>query len=69
MHPPPVPPPTLFDPSPLLPRWEMLPLAERQAALRLLAQLLRDHPPLPHALPPEEGRASAARARKAVADE
>jgi hypothetical protein len=73
MNLPPVPPlapqPNLFDPPLPLPHWEMFPLQERLAALRLLIQLLRDHRPIPRDVGARGAPPSVARPRKAVADE
>jgi hypothetical protein len=67
--PPPVSEPDLFGPPLSLPHWEMFPALQRQTALRLLTQLLREHPLLPSRPPAEHAAATAARAGTGVADE
>jgi hypothetical protein len=66
---PPIPEPNLFSPPLSLPHWEMFPAEQRQTALRLLVQLLQEHPPLPGRPPAGHATATAARAAKGVADE
>lgn len=61
--------PSLFDPPVPLPSWEMIPLQERLAALRLLIQLLRSHRPHLQNVRAKVVPPSDARARKEVADE